>query len=170
MYLKMDRKHEVYFADIEGVITKLIRQSTAIMGCMSWFTNRRLLGELYYMEWLRVIVNDDSINQEHYNSYRHVVKHINQYNKPADVKQDALWLMCNNTDDTLMHNKFMIMMKNRKPFAVVTGSYNWTYRANDNLENIVVLYDEQSINKYRNHCRAIFKYYDDINCLKKIRG
>ena len=50
----------------------------------------------------------------------------------------------NKRNDKLMHNKFCIIDSE----LVITGSYNWTYKARMNEENILVIKDKHTILKF----------------------
>jgi phosphatidylserine/phosphatidylglycerophosphate/cardiolipin synthase-like enzyme len=58
-----------------------------------------------------------------------------------------------------MHNKFCVIDYN----TVITGSYNWSYKAENNFENIIVNYNdtglaEQFVNEF---IQIKNKYYPD---------
>ena len=50
-----------------------------------------------------------------------------------------------------MHNKFCIIDN-----LVITGSYNWTYHANKNSENILMTDEESVVNSYREEFDKLF--------------
>lgn len=61
------------------------------------------------------------------------------------LKKEKIVLKMVSREKGLMHHKFMIL--DRK--IVATGSYNYTYSANyRNDENIVLIHDNQIVNKY----------------------
>lgn len=57
----------------------------------------------------------------------------------------------------LMHNKFIVFTQNiNKNKLVLTGSYNFTYKAQTNYENVIISNDSQTIRQY----------YDEFNSIK----
>jgi hypothetical protein len=65
-----------------------------------------------------------------------------------------------NGDTELMHNKFCVIDHS----TVITGSYNWSYKAESNFENIIItsndtILAEQFISEFQNIRR---QYYPDI--------
>ena len=56
-----------------------------------------------------------------------------------------------------MHNKFIILFNDGKPYAVITGSYNYTQNARDNIENIVYIEDSAIAEEYSKEFERILK-------------
>jgi hypothetical protein len=122
----------VYFVNIENVI------STAISGAeeriyvaVAWFTNKSLFDELLIALQrdidIKVLILDDVLNRNEFGLDYGILA-----NNGADIRFASL-------QKGIMHNKFCIIDN-----KVITGSYNWTYHANLNNENIVVI-DESDI-------------------------
>lgn len=53
-----------------------------------------------------------------------------------------------NSSDRLMHNKFIVLMRDNNPEAVITGSFNLTMNASRNHENIVYIPDAAVAKSY----------------------
>jgi phosphatidylserine/phosphatidylglycerophosphate/cardiolipin synthase-like enzyme len=61
-----------------------------------------------------------------------------------------------NGDTELMHNKFCVIDYN----TVITGSYNWSYKAENNFENIIIhSQDYELANQFVNEFKQIVKKY-----------
>jgi phosphatidylserine/phosphatidylglycerophosphate/cardiolipin synthase-like enzyme len=59
--------------------------------------------------------------------------------------------------ESLMHNKFIVLLRDEIPYAVITGSYNYTTKANTNRENIVYIEDSEVASSYSREFRSILK-------------
>ena len=61
------------------------------------------------------------------------------------IKAGGIYQIIQSSQDKFMHNKFAIF-DNKK---VITGSYNWTYSAEyNNLESIIISKEENLIKRY----------------------
>jgi len=56
----------------------------------------------------------------------------------------------------LMHNKFLVLMRDREPYAVLTGSYNYTAHSDLNMENILRVNDASVAQAYYNEAMEIY--------------
>ena len=63
----------------------------------------------------------------------------------------------NSAAEHLMHNKFMILSRDNIPYAIITGSYNYTNKAVNNRENIVYVEDPEVAQAYMEEFNAILK-------------
>jgi hypothetical protein len=112
---------EVHFSDIRNEIIKNIRQSEKDLKiAVAWFTDKKILEEVNEVAKrgvsVEIIVYDDKINKkQHFEKlyYSNVKVHLYR---------------------NLMHNKFCIIDKN----IIINGSYNWTFKASTNKENIQI--------------------------------
>lgn len=112
---------------------------------IAWFTNKELFTTLLHLLKkgisIELIVNDDKINTGidglHFNAF---------------ILLGGKLYFANNSK--LMHHKFMIIDDEK----LISGSYNWTYRAEyNNTENIIVL----------NYTSIIEQFKKSILLLKK---
>ena len=126
----------------ERVGQEIIAAKKTIFVAVAWFTNRNLF-ELLVKSAERgcvvtIIITDDEIN---HNSgiADFVFKNVRVFKIGID-------------DAKLMHNKFCVIDYD----TVITGSYNWTYKAeNDNIENVIIIKKDkliayQYIEEFRN--------------------
>jgi PLD-like domain len=115
---------QAYFQDIQKHIqTHLTSAQSSIDLAVAWFTDRLLFDLLCKKAKrgvsVRLLFYDDDIN-ERYLPFETLTQ--------AGAKVFRI-------NEKLMHNKFCVIDRE----VVITGSYNWTNRANnDNLENITV--------------------------------
>lgn len=144
--MKIDKiMTQVYFENIEEVISSLIASSRkSIQIAVAWFTNQRLCDCLVEALKRKVNVNilllDDILNRNEFGIDFGV---LTKYG--ADVR------FANSAKGT-MHNKFCIIDD-----IVITGSYNWTYHANNNDENILLTEEPTICDVYRQQFDALFK-------------
>ena len=92
---------------------------------VAWFTNKNLFNSLVKksQEGVKVIlvISDNEINRN---------SSIN-YNDIQKGESKLFWI---GGDKSFMHNKFCII----DDYVVITGSYNWSYKAETNFENVVI--------------------------------
>lgn len=121
-----------YFVNIENEISAMISTAESrIFIAVAWFTNSRLFDGLKIAQQrgvkVKVLILDDILNR-------------NEFALDfGALANNGVEVHFSKTDRGSMHNKFCVIDN-----KVITGSYNWTYHANVNNENIVVI-DEPSI-------------------------
>lgn len=118
---------KAYFDNIEEEIVKRLNAAVhSIHIAIAWFTNPTLFGILCNKAksgvLVSVIISNDEINKKCGIAYDMLLKSGGQ-----------IHIVGNGTE--LMHNKFCVIDN----LTVITGSYNWTYYAQLNDENITVI-------------------------------
>ncbi len=146
---------ESHFNNIDSVISDLIINSrSSIEIATAWLTHKELIRLLQLQVSLfdiqiKIIISDDSINEKFSDLYESLTKKGIEFRIYKKKHQFDL-----------MHNKFAIFDSQ----TVVTGSYNWTYSAETNLENIIVSKSNQNvINKFSGEFDRIFYLSEDLN-------
>jgi hypothetical protein len=140
-----------YFKNIRFHITEEIKKAeTRIYVAMAWLTDVSLFKMLCQKAIdgldVQLIVLDDAITQNYGPEYEILVQNGGKLYK---VKKSE--------SDNIMHHKFCIV-----DFEVtITGSYNWSKRAQGNDEHIVITRDtkdftQQFVNEFK---RLKFQYY-----------
>ena len=113
---------KVYF-DSKAIIRALvrhIRSSERIYGCIAWVTHPKLLDEMEKIP-TQLIMTKHKCNKWK----RHIkVKFVGSGRGRKKV---------------LMHNKFAVGFRGKKPAWVATGSFNWTKSAVRHHENITFI-------------------------------
>lgn len=138
------------FENIENEISAMISTAESqISVAVAWFTNSRLFdglnNALQRSVKVKVLILDDLLNRNEFGLDFGLL-----VNNGAEVRFSK-------SDRGTMHNKFCVIDD-----KVITGSYNWTYHANVNNENIVVI-DEPSIaNSYCNQFDILFNSGEPI--------
>ena len=127
---------EVVFDNIEQRILKEIKDAHyAIFVSVAWFTNKRLFEALLEKAknncYVSIIIQLDEINSQSGIDYSQIQIGRSECFK---ISKDA----------ELLHDKFCVIDFQK----VITGSYNWTYKASHNSENILVLNDPTVATQY----------------------
>lgn len=140
---------EAIFENIaERIEQEISKAQKSIFIAVAWFTNKNLFNELLKKARngcsVYILISDDSINKN---------CQI-EFNRLAINHSRVYWV--GNGDSELMHNKFCVIDYN----IVITGSYNWSYRAQSNFENVIIttndtILAEQFISEF-NHIRKLY--------------
>ncbi|HOS84501.1 MAG TPA: phospholipase D-like domain-containing protein [Bacteroidales bacterium] len=135
-------------ASFNKIFEQLQNEITASKSCIliavAWFTNKDLLGLLVDKVkvgvQVKIIVSDDIVNKR---------LNFNEF-----VKIGGDYQIIQSYQDKFMHNKFAIF-DNKK---VITGSYNWTYSAEyNNLESVIISRDENLIKQFNIRFKQLFE-------------
>ena len=125
---------EAIFENIaERIITEIQEANNSIYIAVAWFTNKSIFEQLIKKAkngcQIQIIISNDLINENSSIDFNKLEKHNGKVYKIG------------NGDTELMHNKFCIIDFN----TVITGSYNWSYKAENNFENIVINSNDTSL-------------------------
>lgn len=142
-------KTDAYFENIASQIKiELNKATSSIYIAVAWFTNLDLFETLVEKAktdcTVFLMVSNDEINQ----------------NSSIDFsslnigKSRVYWIGDGNKD--LMHNKFCVIDNE----VVINGSYNWSYKAESNLENIIITQGDHALaEQFINEFKSIIKRY-----------
>ena len=141
---------QVYFENIENYISLLLSGAKQrIYIAVAWFTNQELFDSIVKAAErnvnIKLLLLDDILNRNEFGLDFGIL-----IEKGVDVR------FANDKSGT-MHHKFCIIDD-----KVITGSYNWTYHANKNDENIVVMDEESIVSKFYEQFNTLFNRYDTI--------
>jgi hypothetical protein len=138
---------EAVFDNIaERIKQELWNAQKTIHIAVAWFTNKELFDILKIKAQnnckVYVIINDDEINNNSSIPFEKLkLKNLKIYKTKL-------------VDSELMHNKFCITDNS----TVITGSYNWSYKAQSNFENIVITYNDNILaNQFLDEFNKIIK-------------
>ncbi len=136
-------KSEAVFENIGSRIQQEIGNAQNTLHiAVAWFTNKNIFNAILEKakSGIKVflIVSDDIINSNSKIIYNEIEKYGGQFYRIG------------NSETELMHNKFCIIDSQ----IVITGSYNWSYKAENNIENIIINEDgvlaKQFIDEFNN--------------------
>jgi hypothetical protein len=149
---------QAYFEDIKYYLKRELNTANqSIKIAVAWFTDSELFEVLVSKTndgvCVELILNDDDINNG------------------CSIDFDRLNFGCNKIykvgreSKSLMHNKFCIIDSN----TIITGSYNWSYKAQSNYENITIIKDAPELaNQFLSEFVSLMSYFakaDDISAL-----
>ena len=125
---------EAYFEDIaDRIIEEIQNSKQSIYIAVAWFTNKNIFNQLINKAKegcsIHLIISNDRINENSHVNYDELIKYSGKVYKIG------------NGENVLMHNKFCVIDYN----TVISGSYNWSYKAESNYENIVINYDHTAL-------------------------
>ena len=141
---------QAYFSDIKQVILRELDNSTnSIFVAVAWFTDNELFDKLCTLQKkgvnVELIILDDEINN---------LKGPN-YNNLQNLK-GKVYKIKSQSSDNIMHNKFCIIDNS----TIINGSYNWSYKASHNHENITIIKQNRELaQQYTNEFKRIIKLY-----------
>jgi hypothetical protein len=144
---------EAVFENIaERIQQEISKAQKSVFIAVAWFTNKNLFNEIVNKArngcTVSLIISNDKIN----------------HNSSIDFEQlitaKSKVFKIGNGDTELMHNKFCVIDYS----TVITGSYNWSYKAESNFENVIITSNdttlaEQFISEFNNIRR---QYYPDV--------
>lgn len=143
---------EAVFENIaERIQEEISKANKSIYIAVAWFTNKNLFNELVKKAKngcaISLIISNDEINQNSSIDFERLISPNSKVYKIG------------NGNTELMHNKFCVIDYS----TVITGSYNWSYKAESNFENVIItnndtLLAEQFISEFNNIRK---KYYPD---------
>lgn len=118
---------EAIFSNIANRILKEIESAEqSVYIAVAWFTNKLIFDKLLLKVKngckVYIIISNDKINENSQIDFELLEKFNGKIYKIGDG------------DTNLMHNKFCVIDHT----TVITGSYNWSYKAESNHENIVI--------------------------------
>jgi hypothetical protein len=143
---------EAVFENIaDRIQLEISKAQKSIFIAVAWFTNKNLYNELVNKDKsgcrVYLIVSNDDINNNSSIDFESLKTETSKVYKIG------------NGNSELMHNKFCVIDYS----TVITGSYNWSYKAENNFENVVItssdtILAEQFISEF-NSIRK--QYYPD---------
>lgn len=149
---------EAVFENIsERIVAEINKAQSSIYVAVAWFTNRNIFDALIKksQENCQVLLmfSNDCINDNSLIDF-----------ELLNIKYSKIFRI-GDGDSELMHNKFCVI----DHCTVITGSYNWSYKAESNFENIIVTYDdttlaEQFISEFR---KIKGRYYPESKTQEK---
>ena len=140
---------EAIFENIADRIGQEISNAkSSIYIAIAWFTNKQLFDKLVEKATdgcsVFLMVSKDVINEQSHIDYQQL-----------NIKASKVYLVGDGSSD-LMHHKFCIIDHQ----ISITGSYNWSYKAETNHENIIITSNDTSLaNQFITEFNNIRKKY-----------
>ena len=140
---------DVYFENIHEQIRSHLKQASRdIKLCVAWFTDSDLYDVILEAKRNGVTVSVIIANHE--------INHNNgvDFKELLSLNGTVRYIGENSSDIStkLMHHKFCIIDGE----VLITGSYNWTYKARKNDENILIIKNETHLFAIKNDQVLLF--------------
>lgn len=125
---------EAVFENIaDRIQSEIGKAQKSIFIAVAWFTNKNIYNELIKKAKadckVSLIISNDEINSN------------SQINFAELELYGSKCFKVGNGETELMHNKFCVIDYS----TVITGSYNWSYKAEMNFENVIVNYNDTAL-------------------------
>ena len=151
---------EVHFEGIESKLLEYLARADGVKMCAAWFTSTKIAEQLSLMGDVGLIIGSTEKITPGHPEYRADWVHTLLTDLP-----DMVFVYGGASGKRMMHNKFMVLFREGRAYAVITGSYNYTYRAGENWENIVYIESDKLGQKYLaeytkilQHCQPLSRY------------
>jgi len=139
---------EAYFTDIEKVICQKIKTADKVYICAAWLTSPAIIDACAEMDAVALLDEDSKLIEGSSSYDSKLVRRLKKSFQKIHIYK--------NTSRRCLHNKFIILSSDDEPYAVITGSYNFTISANFNYENIVYIEDKALSKQYFDEfCRLV---------------
>lgn len=131
---------KAYFENIHlQIIHHIENAQSDIKICVAWFTDfeiySKLVDKLKEGLNIEVIIANHTFNKKSRVDFKEFLK--------LNGKVGYIGNLNDSSRDSFMHNKFCIIDNN----IVITGSYNWSFKARMNDENILVITGDTSLTR-----------------------
>lgn len=188
--LKFDVPIQIFFTNIESVLTSGIKNATYIIGCTAWLTNSIILKALSEKLGVKMIINKECYlnSDSEYGEGRFYSLLRSAYRKIKDlslisceqlnqlipnfkicqeekIDRTGAILTCGIVNSRCkLHHKFMIFFDdNFKPIGLWSGSYNFSNNSNFCLENGIYITDQNVIKQYIDEFNSIYSYSETFD-------
>src|ERR1035437_4447838 len=145
---------EAVFENIaDRILLEIDKAKSSIYIAVAWFTNKNIFNKLLEKTnagcEVHLAISKDALN----------LNNSINFNLLKNSNSKCFWI--GNGETELMHNKFCVIDFS----TVITGSYNWSYKAESNFENVVINSDDvvlatQFVEEFN---QIIKQYYPDAH-------
>lgn len=135
----------VVFDNIYDVVTVAIDDPDVhyVVGCMAWFSNKRVLQSMSRKRGCCIITMPDGISK--YPSYTELYRNVRGINTYGAIR----FISKQVSNGCLMHHKFILGMSvDQTPLWVINGSCNFSETSARNRENVVVHHEAHVANAF----------------------
>lgn len=129
---------KAYFNNIHlQIIHQIDNALYDIKICVAWFTDYEIYERLVEKQKqglnIEVVIANHKFNKNSRVDFKEFLKHNGKVGYLGNINDGS--------KDSFMHNKFCVIDNN----TVITGSYNWSFKARLNDENILVIKDDRNL-------------------------
>jgi hypothetical protein len=157
VYSRGTNKFSVHFdgTGIRSAVMRTIKDEGTkyVVGCVAWFSNKRILAELAKKRGVCVVVTKDKLTKTKTNQAAY--KRLKPCYRGGTIRVVGAG---RGRFKSLMHHKFLIGLDaNREPKWVMNGSFNMTQSAMTNLENLMIMHDSAIAGAYFEEFKRVAK-------------
>jgi len=178
-------QYHVHFSNIsDRLIEFLVRnktKTTALVGCQYWFSEERVLNYLALQKLpVQFIVQKQRIWQKNddrkiaqsssaaFRKYTMKVKLRDAYDRlvplaPSKEPVRCLGICSKRNQSALLHHKFIVLLHDGRPWCAITGSFNLTANAGNNLENLLIAENEEIAQRFYNEWLALVPHSESLD-------
>jgi phosphatidylserine/phosphatidylglycerophosphate/cardiolipin synthase-like enzyme len=156
-----------HFTDIEQQICQYIDEADEVWICSAWFSSIPILDQaslrtakLIISDWSRLSKGNPNYSPKLTREILQAIPQTYIY-APTSSSSSAGGHSSSaggHPTEFLMHDKFIVLFQDQKPYAIITGSYNYTQNAKNNFENIVYIEDHEVAKKFANEFEKILSF------------
>ncbi len=145
--------------EISTTIIHLISNDyvTSTVGALAWLTNDTIINTIATKP-SAIVVTDDKINRRNRKKYKKM-KPIEREKKAVKLFGVKVKKRSRFAPQPTMHHKFLVLLHKNKPFCVLTGSFNFTKNALNNIENLSVIHDHEIAQIYYDEFQRIWECF-----------
>jgi len=142
-----------YFKNIHIEIINLIKTAQSdIKICVAWFTDFDIYSKIVSMQKqgvnVDVVIANHIFNKKSRVDFKELLKQNGKVSYIGNINDGS--------QNKFMHNKFCIIDNS----TIITGSYNWSFKARSNDENILIIKNEQElVNQFNNKFNELKPQY-----------
>jgi len=138
-----------HFTQIENVICDYMKSADEVFICVAWISSIKIIDMASMLNSHLLIAQQSKFISGSYDYNRELFQQLK--------KSFSQVYMYTQGVDHIMHNKFMILCRDSSPYAVITGSYNYTIQAKKNCENIIYIENSQVASAYKNEFERLLE-------------
>lgn len=182
----------VFFRNLTDRLIGFIDEAECVVGCVAWLTNKRILDALARKRGVSIVVQKEDFLRPDLDSLANWKAELNaRYKRLSTVDRrhlgeaEKLSFCGGNQEEAVRcvgvvskdrasprcHHKFVVFCKHTQigyeidvvPYAVWTGSFNFTWNAEQSLENAVVLRHPEIVQAYYREFQQILALSEELD-------
>ena len=136
-----------HFNDIEAAIVQSLHHCDEAHVCSAWISSRPILDALSVCESKLLVTNQRKYIQGSSEYSDH------EYN--LILQSVSEFYMSRKLSQSLMHNKYIVLLNDGEPYEIWTGSYNFTSAAVNNDENAIRITSAEIARDYEKNFQTL---------------
>lgn len=154
---------DVYFRRQREHLLRHLSEAEIVVGAMAWITDVDILDALASIEAYILIQKEEFLRPDFDSGEDFCGVLREKYDKLASVRCVGLVDREKVPAIPRMHNKFLVFCKDSRPYAVWTGSYNFTINSSLSLENAIYIRNRVIAKAYAKEYYQISAISESLN-------